>query len=216
MGVELDIDQELASICVALTEISAISSIVLTEIGNKEFKTRYNTIIESIAKCTDVVSINLQPFVKLDTQAALLDNFDTCHDEYTTHYLKEISKPRSHSDQAYEEYLLLRTLKECKTGFPLLKRTFERLDKFVDKWITNDAWLAMGIDNLFKRLQALFNEVAQIKKKDPDDAFVIYTGAFQAFSHYLEIIDKLGAQLHVQFDSYPEQKIDIRQYSSQP
>jgi hypothetical protein len=54
--------------------------------------------------------------------------------------------------------------------------------------VTNDAWLAMSIDNLFKRLQALLNEIAALKQKDPEDAFLIYDSAFSTFSPYLELI----------------------------
>lgn len=215
MGIELDIDQELAGISVALTETLAISNIVLQEIGNIEFKERYHTITDNIAKCGDVVLSNLQPFLKLDSEADFIENFDTLHSDYTACYLKEISKPREYSDQAYEEYLLLRTLKDCKTSYPLLKRTFERLDKFIDKWITNDAWLAMGIDNLFKRLQALFNEIALAKKKDPVDAFTLYLGAFHAFSPYLKLTDELGTQLHTQLEPASPREIHLQQYSSQ-
>ena len=79
-------------------------------------------------------------------------------------------------------------MKESKTSFPLLKRTYERFDQLYDKWITNDAWLAMSIDNLFKRLQALLNEIAAVKQKDPEDAFLIYHAAFTGFSPYLDLI----------------------------
>lgn len=198
MGIELDIGQEIASVCAALTEMSAISKVIVQEIHNVEFMSRYGNITTPIAKCSDVLLTNLQPFLELDTESAFTADFDARHSEYTERYLMEISKPRAYSDQAYEEHLLLRTLKDCKTGYPLLKRTFERLDKFIDKWITNDEWLAMGIDNLFKRLQTLFNEVALAKKKDPTDAFTIYNGAMQAISPYIKLAVELGETLQTQ------------------
>lgn len=198
MGVELDMGQEIASVCAALSEISAISAVISQEINNVEFMSRYSNITTKIAKCSDVLLTNLRPFQELDTESAFVSNFDMRHSEYTECYLREISKPRTYSDQAYEEYLLLRTLKDCKTGYPLLKRTFERLDKFIDKWITNDEWLAMGIDNLFKRLQTLFNEIALAKKKDPVDAFTIYNGAIQAISPYVRLAGELGESLQRQ------------------
>lgn len=195
MGIELDCLQELASINVALTEFSSIARIINGEIGSGEFHTRFNKIVGDIAKCVDVVTANMEALYKIDSETSLLEKFDQFHADYSACYLKEISKPRLYSDEAYEEYVLLRLQKEIKTNFPLLKRTFERLDKFIDKWVTNDAWLAMAIDNLFKRLQTLFNEIGAIKKKDPEDAFLIFISAFNDFKPYLELIRQQYSQL---------------------
>lgn len=195
MGTELDISQELANVCVALSETTAIAQIIHGNIRKPEFLKRFNSILCAIADCADIITSNLNPYWEIDSERALIDNFDTLHAYYTGSYLKEISKPRVYSDEAYEAYILLRLLKETKTGFPLLKRTFGRLDKFIDQWITNDAWLAMSIDNLFKRLQTLFNEIAAIKARDPEDAFVIYNQAFEAFKPFLDLIGQKHDQL---------------------
>ena len=62
---------------------------------------------------------------------------------------------------------------------------------------TNDAWLAMSIDNLFKRLQGLLNEIATLKKKAPADAFLIYQAAFHDFTPYLGLISQQRALLGI-------------------
>lgn len=188
MGIELDITKELATISATLTELSSLTTIISSHIKNSDFNQRFNKMVDDIAKSYDVVSANLLPLSGLASEAEFTEAFDARHAAYTECYLKEISKPRSYGDDAYEEYLLLKTLKECKTSFPLLKKTFERLDGFVDKWITNDAWLAMSIDTLFKRLQSLLNEIAAFKKKDPEDAFAIYSTTFSGLNDYLTLI----------------------------
>ncbi|OQK15618.1 hypothetical protein AU255_15455 [Methyloprofundus sedimenti] len=63
-----------------------------------------------------------------------------------------------------------------------------RLDELIDKWVTNDAWLAMTIENLFKMLPRLLNEIAELKQKDPGDAYLIFNSAFNSFVPYLNII----------------------------
>ena len=197
MGIELDIVEELANISVTLTELASIAKIINGEIKNSEFDKCFNKMVGELAKSYDVVTANLIPLSELASETALLDCFDARHAAYTACYLKEISKPRAYADEAYEEYLVLKSQKESKTSFPLLKRTFERLDKFVDKWVTNDAWLAMSIDNLFKRLQGLLNEIATLKKKDPADAFLIYHAAFHDFTPYLGLISQQRALLGI-------------------
>jgi hypothetical protein len=188
MGIELDITKELATVCATLTELSSLSSIINSHLRNRDYSQRFNKMVEDIAKSYDVVTTNLLPLSELDTDTSFVESFDERHAAYTDCYLKEISKPRSYADDAYEEYLVLKTLKESKTSFPILKRSFVRLDGFIDKWITNDAWLAMGIDNLFKRLQTLLNEIAALKTKDPEDAYLIYSTAFSGFNDYLALI----------------------------
>ncbi len=212
MGIELDCLQELASINVALTELSSLGRIINSEIKGGEFHSRFNKIVDDIGKCFDVVTGNLQPLSDIDSEAAFIEKFDKFHADYSASYLKEISKPRIYSDDAYEGYVLLRLLKEIKTGYPLLKRTFERLDKFIDKWITNDAWLAMAIDNLFKRLQTLFNEIAALSKKDPEEAFLIYASAWHDFTPYLDLISQQHGQLQLHSESLITQPMTAQQY----
>jgi hypothetical protein len=144
-----------------------------------------------------VLTQNLSPFAALDNETVFMQGFDQLYAAYRDSYLALVSKPRAFSDEAYEHYLVLQTFRETKTKFPLLKRTFERLEKFVDKWVTNDAWLAMSIDNLLKRLQRLLSEVAEIKQKDPADAFFILSAAFRDFSDYLQLITGKRDQLRV-------------------
>lgn len=200
MGIELDIIQELSGVNVALSETTSLARIINGEIHAGEFHTRFNKIIDDIGKCFAVVTDNLQPFFEITSEADLLKRFDPLHTHYSESYLKEISKPRIYCDDAYEGYVLLRLQKEIKTGFPILKRSFERLDKYIDKWITNDAWLAMAIDNAFKRLQILLNEIATLKKKDPEYAFLIYAGAFNEFSPYLDLINQQYSTLQTHSD----------------
>ena len=197
MGIELNIDEELATITVAATETVSINGIISAAIKNQDFCLQFNSLIEELAKCLDVISQHLSPFAALDSESAFMDKFDELYTAYSDCYLVEVSKPRQYSAEAYEHYLVLKTMRECKTQFPLLKRVFERLDKFVDKWVTNDAWLAMSIDNLLKRQQRLLTEVADLKKKDPSDAFLILSSAFADFGDYLQLIAKKREQLRV-------------------
>ena len=193
MSIELVIVKELANIGVTLTELSSIARTVTSEIRRGEFAKLFTEMVAELAKCYDVVDDNISPLVELDSELDFVANFDVRHADYKARYLKEISKPRTYVDDAYETYLTLKTLRESKTSYPLLKRTFGRLDEFVDKWVTNDAWLAMSIDTLFKMLHRLLNEVAEVKQKDPSDAYLIYHAALSDFDGYLALIrDKRG------------------------
>jgi hypothetical protein len=188
MAIELDITRELATISATLMELAAVANMVNTEMGDSDFTRRFNKIIDDIGNSYDTVTANLLPLAEFTSEEAFNNGFDARHAAYSACYLTEISRPRSSWEDAYEEYQVLQNAKEFKTSFPLLKRSFERFKQFIDKWVDNDAWLAMSVDNLFKRLQALLNEIATLKHKDPSDAYVIYRAAFDGFSPYLQMM----------------------------
>lgn len=188
MGIELDLTRELATISATLMELVAVTTVVNNEMGDSEFTRRFNKIVDDIANSYDTVTDNLLPLAEFTNEEAFIKGFDERRAAYAACYLTEISRPRTSGENAYEDNLVLQQSKEFKTGFPLLKRAFERYRQFYDKWIDNDAWLAMGVDNLFKRLQSLLNEIDALKQKDPSDAYVIYRAAFDGFIPYLEMI----------------------------
>jgi hypothetical protein len=188
MAIELDITRELATISATFMELVAVANTVNTEMGDSDFTRHFNKIVDDIGNSYDTVTENLLPLAAFSSEETFIKEFDARHAAYTACYLTEISRPRVSGENAYLEYLELQNTKEFKTGFPLLKRSFERFRQFIDKWVDNDAWLAMGVDNLFKRLQALLNEIATLKQKDPSDAYVIYRAAFDGFSPYLQMM----------------------------
>jgi len=209
MGFELDIDRELATISATLIELSSIHGIISTLVRDEEFNRQYSGIIDELAKSYHVVGDNLQGFTALQTEAEFVAGFDDCHASYSDCYLMEISKPRACGEAAYEAYLMLKTLKQSKTTYPLLKRSFDRMDHFIDKWVDNDAWLAMSIDHMFKRLKNLLTEISALKQKDPEDAFLIYKAAFGDFSIYLDIIRlKADALSSARYSAATQQKAD--------
>lgn len=188
MGTERIIVEELGNISMTLTEMLSISRTVKSEIKNEEFSLQFNSMVDTLTKCYDVVISNFTNFSEIKDEASFSSKFDSLHETYTRSYLKEISKPRTYAEQAYESHLELKRMKQSKTSFPLLKRTFKRLDELFDKWVDNDVWLAMYIDNMFKRFNHLLNEIAELKKNDISDAYIIYFSAFSDFTSYIELI----------------------------
>ncbi len=188
MSQQLTITKELANICVAATELCSIQQIILGQIKAEDFATQFSKIIGNISQCYGVVTDNLTPLIELNSESAFEADFDERYTTYKNSYLQLTGKPRHYSDQAHEEYLLLQDFKQLKTSFPVLKTSFQRLYTYVDKWVTNDAWLAMSIENLLKILPRLLTEIYELKQKSPEDAYVIYAASMVAFAPYLEVI----------------------------
>ena len=120
MGIGLDITKELATIGVTLTELTAITRMINRELKNSEFGEHFNEMVADLGKAYEVVTTNLLPLCEFDTEAGFIKTFDAYHDACSACYLTEISKPRNYGEAAYEEYLLLQTVKESKTSHPLL------------------------------------------------------------------------------------------------
>jgi hypothetical protein len=196
MGIEFVINKELANIGMTLTEFSSVTRIINDEIGPGQFSDLFNTMMGRMANAYDVVVDNLQPFIDLDTEEAFVAGFDALVSKFKDNYLLEISKSRTLTVDAYDDYEHLVCMREAKTRFPLLKRTFTRLAELTDKWIANDYWLAMSIDTLCKMLPRLLTEIAELKQKDPGDAYQIYSAAFSDFDIHLALIKQQNARFH--------------------
>ena len=189
MGVEFNIMRELATVCVTASELAAIEHLVKSELKKPDFVEQFDKMTGAIGECYSVVVANVQPWLDITDESTFCEKFDSVHADYKATYLSITNRPRVASEQAYNESILLREFKETQTAYPLLKRTFVRLDEFIDKWITNDAWLAMSIENLLKMLHRFLNEVADLKQKDPSDAFIIFQAAMVALRPYYALLE---------------------------
>jgi len=189
MGVELNIVRELATVSVTASELAAIENLIKGELNKPAFIEQFDKMAGAIGECYGVTAAKIQPWLEITDETEFCEKFDSAHTDFKATYLSITNQPRVASEQAYIEYMVLREYKETQTAYPLLKRTFERLDEFIDKWITNDAWLAMSIENLLKMLHRFLNEVAELKQKDPTDAFTVFRVVMVALRPYYALLE---------------------------
>jgi hypothetical protein len=190
MGVELKIVRELATVCVTAGELAAIESLIKGELTKPAFVEQFDKMGNAIRECYGVTAAVVLPWLEMTNETEFCNKFDAAYADYKASYLGITNRPRVSSEQAYLEYMLLREYKETQTAYPLLKLTFARLDEFIDKWITNDAWLAMTIENFVKMLYRFLTEVAELKQKDPTGAFAIYQALMTALRPYYALLEK--------------------------
>lgn len=189
MGVELKIVRELATVCVTASELAAIENLIKGELTKPAFVEQFDKMANSIKECYAVSTESLQIWLAMTTETEFCEKFDAAYTHHKATYLSISNRPRVASERAYLDYMLLREFKETQTAYPLLKLTFARLDEFIDKWITNDAWLAMSIENFVKMLYRFLTEVAELKQKDPTDAFTIYQALMVALRPYCALLE---------------------------
>ncbi|SEG17864.1 hypothetical protein [Marinobacterium lutimaris] len=190
MGTELTLIREMTSVCATASEWDGIARTVNTLLRSGDFNRQFNLMVAELNKTYVMLADTLSPFAELNSEERFVKQFDALYEQYRGRYLLDVSQPRKLADETYEIYLLLRQSKEIRTGYPLLKRTFTRLDEFIDKWVTNDAWLAMSIDTLLKMLNRFFTEIADIKRGDSEEAFLVYDAAFAELRIYLALLEK--------------------------
>lgn len=191
MGHEFKINKELASVSNTACEWLSIAEVVNGQIPSGAFHDQFNQMIRELTGCYELVVKNLRQLGELQDEAAFADGFDSLLEAYRGYYLQEASKPRPFADEAYEIFLELSLTKEYKTGYPLLRRTFDRLNEFVDKWVTNDSWIVMSLDIVFKTMLRFLQELETLKKQDCEDAFIVYQSAMKRFLSYADFIESL-------------------------
>lgn len=188
MSLVFEINQELASVSVTATELLSITRAVTELIKNQSFRTAFNDIVAEINQSYGVVEESFLPFHEIDNEERFARLFPERHAAFKGRYLLDVSKPRKYCDNVYDAYLQMRQTKQAKSSFPPLQQTFARLDGFYDKWITNDAFLAMSIDGALKLESRLLNEVAEFNKKDTEHAYDVFASAFDDFADYVALI----------------------------
>jgi hypothetical protein len=188
MGFVFKINEELAAIAVTATELLSITRSTTELIKNPVFIDLFYEIVAEINKSYAVVMDSFSPFSVINSEEDFEKLFDERHAAFKDRFLMDVSKPRRYCDNVYDAYIQMQKTKEAKSSFPMLKRSFSRLDTFYDKWITNDNLLAMSIDGVVKLQNRLLNEIADIKAKDTEDAYFIFTAAFEDFRDFLSLI----------------------------
>lgn len=195
MSTELILLKELAHVTASQSEWLNIASVVNQQIRNEEFSALFNRMVDEFLHGYRFVVETLQPFIELVDADEFATQFATLSSVYQKNYLLQASRPRHHADRAFELYLQLQQRRELKTGYPLLKRTFERLDYMVDKYVTNDAWLVMSVETIMKRLSRFLNEIGDLIRSDADDALLAYRGLMAPTQRYLTLLVQAdGAQ----------------------
>ena len=195
MGFVFKINEELAAIAVTATELLSISRTITGLIKSSAFGQCFSDIVSEINQSYGVVIESFAPFYELDSEEAFIRLFDKKYDSFKGRYLMDVSKPRRYCDNVYDAYIQMQQTKEAKTSFPILKHNFSRLDMFYDKWITNDNLLAMSIDGVLKLQNRLLNEIAEIKQKDAEDAYAVFSSAFDDFRDYLMLIQTKSEEI---------------------
>lgn len=189
MGNELTFLKELANISMSVGELASVKKLIVDDIDDPAFIAILDDLLIDMVNSYQVVLTNLEPFAEIKTKEDFLNNFDQCIQRFTQRYNIDNGIPRANAEFTYEKYLEFRKLKIANTSYPILKKAFSRLHDYIDKWLDNDIWLAMSIDVVFKMCFRIMDDIAQLKKKDPDDAFSLFYSLARNIPDYLWIIE---------------------------
>lgn len=195
MSFVFKINEELALVPPTAIELISITRITQSLVKNADFQSLYNRIVSEINQSYTVVFDLMLPFMELDEESKFAELFDQRLEAFKQSYLFDISKPRRYAENIYDDYVTLQQTKEFKSGFPLLKQTFARLDILYDKWITNDNLLTMCIDNGIKYFNRHLTSIAELKKIDLEDAFIVHSYANDDFLDIVNLIQAKYEQL---------------------
>ncbi len=187
---EFTICKEAGNIAVTAGELIAMHQALCREIANPPFVDRLERISESLLACYRIPLEGLKPLLEVASQAQFQQSFEAIHGNYRDQFLQYASQPRRFVDDAYAHYLELSMMREAATGYPPLKRNFDRLYQYMDKWINNDSWLIMSMDSLFKMVNRLLGEVASLNVSDPDEAWWMYHSLFNNLQPLTALIEQ--------------------------
>lgn len=189
MGIEQNLLKDLGSVAMTASELASIAALVRRYRRPDDFFGGLEALFGELGRVYDVPLRVWSPWLALNGEAAFTDGFEACFAAFKDSYLGEASRPRHHTEAAYECHLALKACKAYQTGFPLLRHAFGRLDDLVDKWVTNDAWLVMNVDGALKKFSRLLDELADWHRRDAEDAWVRFAPAQDDWRRYLALIE---------------------------
>lgn len=198
MNLELKIYKELGSINAAAMQWHNIAATVNKTMGGGEFKDNFNRMYSALIGLFRVVESDIGAVYQIQSIESFNEQFLTLKKDYSASFLKSASQPRQFTEAAHEEYITLSTLKEINTGYPLLKRCFSDLYQYMDKWVTNDSWLVMCADTVFKTTNRWLIDMESFFKQDPDEAWLIYECHCKHMRTLLSLLAKICQELEAQ------------------
>ncbi len=201
--------KECATVTATLQELAGINAIICEEIPMPGFRSEYDSLLLDIVNTYQVVVDILQPLMMLNQRDSFVSSFEDIAQWYADHYQRALSQPRINAEFTFEKYLQFRKRKEVNTSYPLLKACFGRLHDFIDKWIDNDIWLAMSIDTMLKMVNLVISDLADIRKRDRDEAFMLAQDSIGKLAPYLAMIEAGLAEIAstgTQAEAWSEQK----------
>ena len=192
---EFTLCKEAASIATTATELAAIQQLLVTHIPKPEFRTALGLVVDPLTETYQVLVYILDPLFSIKSESDFQSSFTEAFEQYKQRLQEKNSLPRGCVEASYEAYLVLSQTKEAKTGFPLLRRTFDRLLNYIDKYVDNDSWLLMNIDNIYKMLNLLLGEISELNARDPEDAWLTYDLAMESLLPFMHIINNRSQAL---------------------
>jgi hypothetical protein len=191
MSLEFKITKELATLNATAAEWQAFAQVINNTLPNQEFRQIFTKMIQALPGIYQLPVDALNPFIQIQTLEGFNKYFDELQNQYQQVFLQLASQPRHFANASHEHYMVLTTMKEIKSTYPILKRTFDNLYQFMDKWVTNDAWIIMGCDVVFKSFNRLLLEISTLKKQDPDEAWLIFDTSIQALAPQVKLMEQL-------------------------
>lgn len=195
MGLELKISKELAVLNATLDEWSRMADVITQVMPKGQANSLLNQMFQTLPACYQVIVEAFQPLLKINSQGTFSREFEAQQQGYQQDFLALASQPRHHAEAAHEYYIQASTYKALKTSYPILRRSFDNLYEFIDKWVTNDAWILMGSDVIFKTLNRLLLDIHHLKRQDEEEAWLIFDAAMSRFGRQISLLEQKLAHM---------------------
>ena len=186
---EFTLCKEAASIATTATELAAVHRLLRRYLTQADTLTMLDKVIQPLVESYQTLVYVLEPLLNIKTESDFQSGFDSAFDQYRLRLQEKNGLPRKQAECAYEAYLLLAQTRDANTRFPILRRTFDRLLNYIDKYVDNDSWLLMNIDNVYKMLNLLLGEITELNRCDPEEAWLSYDLAMESLLPFMQIIN---------------------------
>ncbi len=211
MGAEFMALKEMGTISATATELAAVNALICEETGPGDFQAQYQDLLSDVLNTYRLILSSLTPLTAMTDRAAFKEGLALMVAEFSTSLPVTTNEARNNAEFTYEKNLQFRKRAEVKTSYPILKNAFSRLHDYIDKWIDNDIWLVMSLDNLLKRLLRHLEDVQAMQGKDNEMAYAMYLSCAGQLAPYVSLIQTSLARIEADLPAMSAGSTDAAQ-----
>jgi hypothetical protein len=168
---ELEVGFGVATLKVSLNDFVAVVGRLTGAVQEEAVRASLKDMIAEVRKSYETAVDVFTPFFAIDSREKFQADFATRYAEFNNKYLRDKNYIKTSSHIVSNKILEVLQRQKYREGWPILGRSYDRLQRLGAEWIGSDEQLGQSMDTLLKGLDVSLKRITERKQYDPDDAF---------------------------------------------
>jgi len=178
---EIEIGVGLAKLKITLSEFASVVRNFAGEAKHREVKEAIKELIGAARTSYDTTVDVLTPLYALDSEGKFDAELPALRSDFKNQYLKDMGRLYTHCSIVEVKIVALKDKQGVMRNIPLVKRSFNRLDRLAEAWLARDFELARDMEQFLGRMNDYLDEVNIHRQNDVTEAYQGLRSALELF-----------------------------------